>query len=279
MRFSSIVMCGLVSSLSFAQSAQSDDSFVEKLETGISIDKEAFLTIKPEVENQTYAQSEKYLTLKAKVWYVSNVELSSGSIVYVNAAGKEAKATFNFEKSEFKDTFAYSTAELLTISQLKTFVVHACSKSQSVGTCWKETSDGTLTVEGRLNRTGEVEVTPFSLVTRYSVTEATTEIASTGTVTGNQCNCAKCTMQRNGGQSTNASGQSDLQAWAEEEAAMMADRGTCGHVRGAPKRGYRTFVGVGCGMTCTPSGDGWTLVGNATNNGKWVRVWANYTSN
>ncbi len=58
-----------------------------------------------------------------------------------------------------------------------------------------------------------------------------------------------------------------MQAWAEEEARMMASRGTCGHVRGAPP-GY--FVGVGCGMTCIGSG---TLVAEAHYQGKMVRVW------
>lgn len=59
-----------------------------------------------------------------------------------------------------------------------------------------------------------------------------------------------------------------MQAWAEDEARMMAERGTCGHVRSAP---MGTFVGVGCGTTCQGSG---TLVGEATYRGKTVRVWA-----
>ncbi len=58
-----------------------------------------------------------------------------------------------------------------------------------------------------------------------------------------------------------------MQAWAEEEARMMAERGTCGHIRPAPV-GY--FVGVGCGMTCMGSG---TLVAEANYQGKMVRVW------
>jgi hypothetical protein len=58
-----------------------------------------------------------------------------------------------------------------------------------------------------------------------------------------------------------------MQAWAEEEARMMAERGTCGHIRPAPV-GY--FVGVGCGMTCIGSG---TLVAEAHYQGKMVRVW------
>ena len=58
-----------------------------------------------------------------------------------------------------------------------------------------------------------------------------------------------------------------MQAWAEDEARMMAERGTCGHIRGAPV-GY--FVGVGCGMTCMGSG---TLVAEANYQGKMVRVW------
>ena len=58
-----------------------------------------------------------------------------------------------------------------------------------------------------------------------------------------------------------------MQAWAEEEARMMAARGTCGHIRGAPP-GH--FVGVGCGTTCIGSG---TLVAEAHYQGKMVRVW------
>ena len=58
-----------------------------------------------------------------------------------------------------------------------------------------------------------------------------------------------------------------MQAWAEEEARLMASRGTCGHVRSAPPG---CFVGVGCGMTCMGSG---TLVAEASFQGKTVRVW------
>ena len=58
-----------------------------------------------------------------------------------------------------------------------------------------------------------------------------------------------------------------MQAWAEEEARMMASRGTCGHIRPAPL-GY--FVGVGCGTTCIGSG---RLVAEASYQGKMVRVW------
>ena len=58
-----------------------------------------------------------------------------------------------------------------------------------------------------------------------------------------------------------------MQAWAEEEARMMAMRGTCGHIRSAPAG---CFVGVGCGTTCMGSG---TLVGEAHYQGKTVRVW------
>ena len=58
-----------------------------------------------------------------------------------------------------------------------------------------------------------------------------------------------------------------MQAWAEDEARMMAERGTCGHIRSAPM-GH--FVGVGCGMTCMGSG---TLVAEANYQGKMVRVW------
>ena len=60
----------------------------------------------------------------------------------------------------------------------------------------------------------------------------------------------------------------ELQAWAEDEALMMSERGTNGHVRSAP---VGTFVGVGCnGRTCQGSG---VLVGEAHINGKSVRVW------
>ena len=58
-----------------------------------------------------------------------------------------------------------------------------------------------------------------------------------------------------------------MQAWAEDEARMMAERGTCGHIRPAP---VGCFVGVGCGMTCMGSG---TLVAEANYQGKMVRVW------
>jgi len=58
-----------------------------------------------------------------------------------------------------------------------------------------------------------------------------------------------------------------LQAWAEDEARMMAERGTCGHIRSAPPG---CFVGVGCGMTCMGSG---RLVAEASYQGKMVRVW------
>lgn len=58
-----------------------------------------------------------------------------------------------------------------------------------------------------------------------------------------------------------------MQAWAEEEARMMAARGTCGHIRSAPPG---CFVGVGCGMTCMGSG---RLVAEASYQGKMVRVW------
>ncbi len=64
------------------------------------------------------------------------------------------------------------------------------------------------------------------------------------------------------------SGQNNsMQAWAEEEARMMASRGTCGHIRPAP---MGCFVGVGCGSTCMGSG---RLVAEATYQGKTVRVW------
>lgn len=83
------------------------------------------------------------------------------------------------------------------------------------------------------------------------------------------------TSCQNGSCTTSASSMSrtvthggSMQAWAEDEARMMAERGTCGHVRSAP---MGTFVGVGCGSTCPGSG---TLVGEAHINGKSVRVWA-----
>lgn len=71
--------------------------------------------------------------------------------------------------------------------------------------------------------------------------------------------------QSSTGSSTTHGGS--MQAWAEDEARMMAERGTCGHIRPAPV-GY--FVGVGCGMTCMGSG---TLVAEAHYQGKMVRVW------
>jgi len=61
--------------------------------------------------------------------------------------------------------------------------------------------------------------------------------------------------------------ENPLQAWAEEEARMMANRGTCGHIRSAPSG---CFVGVGCGTTCIGSG---RLVAEASYQGKTVRVW------
>ena len=61
--------------------------------------------------------------------------------------------------------------------------------------------------------------------------------------------------------------ENPLQAWAEEEARMMASRGTCGHIRSAPSG---CFVGVGCGTTCMGSG---RLVAEASYQGKTVRVW------
>ena len=80
---------------------------------------------------------------------------------------------------------------------------------------------------------------------------------------------------RNGNCSTTASSSSrtvthggNMQAWAEEEARLMASRGTNGHVRSAPV-GY--FVGVGSnGNTCQGRG---RLVAEASYHGKTVRVW------
>jgi hypothetical protein len=67
--------------------------------------------------------------------------------------------------------------------------------------------------------------------------------------------------------STSTGQGNSLQAWAEDEARMMAERGTCGHIRSAPPG---CFVGVGCGMTCMGSG---RLVAEASCQGKMVRVW------
>ena len=67
--------------------------------------------------------------------------------------------------------------------------------------------------------------------------------------------------------STSVVPDNSMQAWAEEEARMMASRGTCGHIRPAPPG---CFVGVGCGMTCMGSG---RLVAEASFQGKMVRVW------
>ena len=66
---------------------------------------------------------------------------------------------------------------------------------------------------------------------------------------------------------TKINGIGGLQAWAEEEARLMSERGICGHVRPAPAG---TFVGVGCGSTCQGSG---VLAAEATVNGKTVKVW------
>jgi len=66
---------------------------------------------------------------------------------------------------------------------------------------------------------------------------------------------------------SNSGQNNSLQAWAEEEARMMASRGTCGHIRPAP---MGCFVGVGCGTTCMGSG---RLVAEASYQGKTVRVW------
>lgn len=82
-------------------------------------------------------------------------------------------------------------------------------------------------------------------------------------------NCAngQCSQVTKSSTVMRSSGRGNLQAWAEEEAQMMASRGTCGHVSPAP---MGTFVGVGCGTTCQGSG---VLVAEATYQGKTVRVW------
>lgn len=81
------------------------------------------------------------------------------------------------------------------------------------------------------------------------------------------CQNGSCTISASSRSRTVTHGGS-MQAWAEEEARMMAALGTNGHVRPAP---MGTFVGVGCnGVTCQGSG---TLVGEAHINGKSVRVW------
>lgn len=82
----------------------------------------------------------------------------------------------------------------------------------------------------------------------------------------NVCKNGQCSTRTSYSSRTTTHGGS-LQQWAEEEARMMSERGTCGHIRPAP---MGTFVGVGCGTTCMGSG---TLVAEATVNGKMVRVW------
>ena len=75
-------------------------------------------------------------------------------------------------------------------------------------------------------------------------------------------------FQNNSFQTPSSSQNSgSMQAWAEEEARLMASRGTCGHVRSAPM-GH--FVGVGCGTTCVGSGQ---LVAEAHYQGRMVLVW------
>lgn len=62
----------------------------------------------------------------------------------------------------------------------------------------------------------------------------------------------------------------NVKAWAQREAKLMAQRGTCGHVQSAPPG---TFVGVGCnGQTCRGFG---RPIATAHYKGKTVRVWRN----
>lgn len=62
----------------------------------------------------------------------------------------------------------------------------------------------------------------------------------------------------------------NVKAWAKQEARLMAQHGTCGHVRPAPPG---TFVGVGCnGQTCQGSG---RPIATARYKGKTVSVWRN----
>ena len=99
----------------------------------------------------------------------------------------------------------------------------------------------------------------------YYTNGANQFVNSRNVVNGNQWQIQPVSHSRTSG-ATLTQGHS-MQAWAEEEARMMASRGTCGHVRPAPM-GY--FVGVGCGTTCIGSG---RLVAEAHYRGKMVRVW------
>lgn len=107
---------------------------------------------------------------------------------------------------------------------------------------------------------------------RYSrpvsyASSSTTVISQTGTE-ASQSPIRQVSYQSQTGSSVVRDGS--MQAWAEDEARMMAERGTCGHIRSAPAG---CFVGVGCGMTCMGSG---TLVAEANYQGKMVRVWRRY---
>ena len=104
---------------------------------------------------------------------------------------------------------------------------------------------------------------------RYS-TGTTQAASSPAAYTQNSQNNSQQQIQPVSFVSTNGSSVvqgNSMQAWAEEEARLMASRGTCGHVRPAP---MGCFVGVGCGTTCMGSGQ---LVAEASYQGKTVRVW------
>ncbi len=98
---------------------------------------------------------------------------------------------------------------------------------------------------------------------RYST--GTTQVASPQSQSNGSGVIQQVSYQNSVGNSGSHGGS--MQAWAEEEARMMAARGTCGHIRSAPPG---CFVGVGCGTTCMGSG---TLVAEAHYQGKSVRVW------
>jgi len=98
---------------------------------------------------------------------------------------------------------------------------------------------------------------------RYST--GTMQVASSQSQPNGSGVIQQVSYQSSAGNSISQGGS--MQAWAEEEARMMAARGTCGHIRPAPPG---CFVGVGCGMTCMGSG---TLVAEAHYQGKSVRVW------
>ncbi len=123
---------------------------------------------------------------------------------------------------------------------------------------------GVAEARGR-NRVVRYQTNSFQSQAPLRYSGGVTRIASTQTYGNRPLQVTPAGYQNSGGQSF--SGGNSMQAWAEEEARMMASRGTCGHIRPAPP-GY--FVGVGCGATCMGTG---TLVGEASFQGKMVRVW------